>query len=379
MDSTTVAVEVSRQEDTFVKVFDDDSKEFWHETTLLTFIKLLQSSGYSNQDIEIHSKWYTPLLRLLPSFYRWARLTRDSTRYNRFIIPALGGRPQPGKKPLFNARITADGSPMELSVNFKETSNVRTVRFTIEATGPEAGTPTDPYNQEQTTRLLHDMTKSIPSIHLGQYNTFIRSLFLPASTAPSLLPKVPHETPLSQAWVAFDLAHGGDIMAKVYFMPFLKWLHTASSPSAAVSTKDIIFDIARQCDGPYGSYNHPIALLDSYLLLLLFGAVPANSGNGRHQLHRLSFCSNQVLSPYRRDNPPAGKRCNDAWGEDRDGGYRGHAEPAGGALECVIPAQDRCRRGYRDKVCLVRGSVLSFGGGDEAWLPWLGRESCIFL
>ncbi|CAP61924.1 uncharacterized protein PODANS_5_1815 [Podospora anserina S mat+] len=264
MDSPTVAVEVSRQEDTFVKGFDDDSKEFWHETTLLPFIKLLQSSGYSNQDIVIHSKWYEPLPRLLPSFYRWARLTRVSTRYNRFI-PALGGRPQSGKKPIFNARIMADGSPMELSVNFKETSNVRTVRFTIEATVPEAGTPIDPYNQEQTTRLLHDMTKSIPSIHLGQYNTFIRSLFLPASTAPSLLPKVPHETSLSQAWVAFDLAHGGDIMAKVYFMPFLKWLHTASSPSAAVSTKDITFDVARQCDGTYGSYNHPIALLDSYL------------------------------------------------------------------------------------------------------------------
>ncbi|KAK0663389.1 aromatic prenyltransferase [Cercophora samala] len=223
---------------------DDDSNDFWHETTALPFIKMLQSSGYSNEDIETHSKWY-----------------------NRFIIPALGPRPQAGKKPLFDARITADGSPIELSVNFKETSNVRTVRFTIEATGPEAGTPTDPYNQEETTRLLQAMANSIPSIHLGQYKTFSHNLFLPATTAPSLLPKVLHGTPLSltQAWVAFDLAHGGGIMAKVYFMPFLKWLHTASSSSPAMATKDLVFDIARQCNGPFGSYDHPISLLDSYL------------------------------------------------------------------------------------------------------------------
>ncbi|KAK0710368.1 tryptophan dimethylallyltransferase-domain-containing protein [Apiosordaria backusii] len=55
-------------------------------------------------------------------------------------------------------------------------------------------------------------------------------------------------------------------MAKVYFMPFLKWLHTsASSISPTIATKDIVFDIARQCNGPYGSYDHPIALLDLYL------------------------------------------------------------------------------------------------------------------
>ncbi|KAK0710369.1 tryptophan dimethylallyltransferase-domain-containing protein [Apiosordaria backusii] len=126
---------------------------------------------------------------------RYAQLTSSFTRYNRFILPALGPRPQAGKKPLFNARITTDGSPVELSVNFKETSNLRTVRFTIEATGPEAGTPTDPYNQHQTTRLLQTMAQSIPSIHLSQYNTFTRSLFLPASTAPSLLPKVPPAPP----------------------------------------------------------------------------------------------------------------------------------------------------------------------------------------
>ncbi|KAK4204644.1 aromatic prenyltransferase [Triangularia verruculosa] len=219
---------------------EDDSQEFWHEVTALPLIKLLQSSGYSNEDIETHTKWYTG-----------------------FILPALGRRPQTDKKPLFNARITADGSPVELSVNFKETSVARTVRFTIEAIGPEAGTLTDPYNQDETTRLLQAMTKSIPSVHLGQYDTFTQGLFLAASTAPSLLPKVPAGAPLSQAWVAFDLAHGGGIMVKVYFMPFLKWLHTASS--STVATKDLVFDIARGCNGPYGSYDHPIALLDAYL------------------------------------------------------------------------------------------------------------------
>ncbi|KAK4175215.1 tryptophan dimethylallyltransferase-domain-containing protein [Triangularia setosa] len=290
MESTPASLD-----DVVINEFDDDSKEFWNETTALPLIKLLQNSGYSNQDIETHSKWY-----------------------NCFIIPALGSQPQAGKKPLFNARITADGSPVELSVNFKESSKVRTVRFTIEATGPKAGTPTDPYNQEETTRLLQTMTNAIPGIYLGQYNTFTQSLFLPASTAPSILPKVTPKTPLSQAWIAFDLAHGGGIMAKVYFMPFLKWLHTAS-PAQAISTKDIIFDIARQCNGPYGSYDHPISLLDSYLC-----SFPPGSFQPTVEMVAID-CEGG----------------DDAWGKGQEQRYGNDATAAGGAVEFAISVKGR--------------------------------------
>lgn len=227
--------------------FANQDEEFWWRATAPSLSCLLASCQYTEDDQLSHLRWY-----------------------HRFIISALGPRPIPGKKPLFQPCPVFDGSACELSINFKERSQARTVRFTIEATGLEAGTAADPFNQDATKRLLLDMAAAVPGLDLKHFDMFVDSFFLPPSVADSLVPRLPAGTPLSQVWVAFDLLRGGKLMAKVYFMPILKWIHTG-----VPTTKELVFAAARKCSGNYGAYDAPIALLDSYLESFLRGERPS--------------------------------------------------------------------------------------------------------
>lgn len=213
----------------------DSDQQFWWQATGPSLSRLLALSGYTEKDQRSHLQWY-----------------------RRFITAALGPRPIPGTKPLFQPCPVFDGSACELSINFKERSPERVVRFTIEATSSEAGTNADPFNQEETPKLLRSMVGHIDSLDLYQFNIFVEKFFFAPEDAAVLLPRVPQGTPLSQVWLAFDLLRGGDILTKVYFMPILKWIETG------VSTKDLVYDAARKCN-KYGSYERPIQLLDGFL------------------------------------------------------------------------------------------------------------------
>jgi DMATS type aromatic prenyltransferase len=212
-----------------------DDATFWWQTTGLPLGRLLTVSDYSEQDQQSHLTWY-----------------------RRFIAPALGPRPIHGVQPRFQPCPVYDGSPCELSTNFKERSPDRTVRFTIEATGHKSGTPADPFNQDETTRLLRSMVDYVPGLDLHQFDIFSQALFFSPEAAGALLPRVPKGTPLSQVWLAFDLHRGGTILAKVYFMPILKWIDSGTP------TKDLVFAAARACIR-HGSYDEPVRLLDDFL------------------------------------------------------------------------------------------------------------------
>jgi DMATS type aromatic prenyltransferase len=214
-----------------------DDATFWWQTTGLPLSRLLAVSDYTEPDRQSHLAWY-----------------------RHFVAPALGPRPVPGVRPLFQPCPVYDGSPCELSTNFKERSPQRTIRFTIEATGRDAGTPDDPFNQAETTRLLGAMAGHVACLDLHQYEIFSRALFFSPEDAQALLPRVAPGTPLSQVWLAFDLLRGGGgIMAKVYFMPILKWIETGTE------TKDLVFAAARACTR-HGSYDAPVRLLDGFLV-----------------------------------------------------------------------------------------------------------------
>ncbi|KAK4096397.1 aromatic prenyltransferase [Parathielavia hyrcaniae] len=217
--------------------FTNQDEEFWWRATAPSLGELLASCEYSAEEQLGHLRWY-----------------------HRFIIAALGPRPIAGKKPLFQPCPVFDGSACELSINFKERSQSRTIRFTIEATGYEAGTPTDPFNQEASKLLLRDMASQVANLDLHHFDIFVNDFFLPAGTAESVVKRLPPDTPLSQVWLAFDLFRGGKIMAKVYFMPILQWVH-----SGAPTTKYLVFATARKCNGEYGTYDAAIDLLDDYL------------------------------------------------------------------------------------------------------------------
>lgn len=215
--------------------FPNEDEEFWWRATASSLYRLLANCEYTKENQLAHLLWY-----------------------HRFIIPALGPRPRIGVKPRFQPCPVFDGSACELSINWKELDPARTVRFTIEATGPEAGTAIDPFNQEETKILLRSMAKEVPDLDLKQFEHFANELFISSEAAETLIPKIPAGTPLSQVWVAFDLLRG-KVLAKVYFMPILKWIQTQTP------TKTLVFDAARKCNGKYGSYDTSIALLDSYL------------------------------------------------------------------------------------------------------------------
>lgn len=217
--------------------FANEDQEFWWRATAPSLGQLLASCQYSDEEQRSHLRWY-----------------------RRFIIPALGPRPIPGKKPLFQPCPVFDGSACELSINFKERSRARTVRFTIEATGYEAGTAKDPFNQDASTHLLWTMVDNVPGMDLRHFDIFADEFFLPSEAAATAVSRLPAGTPLSQIWLAFDLLRGGKILAKVYFMPILKWALTG-----APTTKDLVFATARRCSGKHGAYDAPIDLLDGYL------------------------------------------------------------------------------------------------------------------
>ena len=193
--------------DTVVKDLDfaNEDERFWWDATAPSLAQLLNSCHYDEAHQLAHLRWY-----------------------RKFIVPSLGPRPIAGVKPLFQASPVFDGSAVEHSINWKESSEERTVRFTMEAIGYEAGTKRDPFNQEATINLLTRMAKEMPELELDleAFHTFADDLFLPPGTAGAVMSKLQEAgTPLSQVWLAFDLLRGR-IMAKVYFMPVLKWTYT---------------------------------------------------------------------------------------------------------------------------------------------------------
>jgi DMATS type aromatic prenyltransferase len=226
--------------------FPNEHQKFWWRATAPSLGHLLASCQYSEEDQLAHLRWY-----------------------HRFIIPALVQRPIPGQKAQFEPCPVFDGSVCEHSVNWRELDRARTVRFTIEATGFQAGTATDPFNQDESKHLLRNMAREVRDLDLKQFELFVNEFFLPSDTAETLMPQLPAGTPLSQVWIAFDLLRGGKLMAKVYFMPILKWIH-----AGAATTKTLVFDAVRKHNGEYGTYDGSIALLNSYLESFASGEKP---------------------------------------------------------------------------------------------------------
>ena len=213
----------------------NEDQNFWWRATAPSLCRLLASCGYTKEDQVSHLRWY-----------------------REYVIGSLGPRPIAGQKAIFQPCPVFDGSAVEHSINWKERSRDQTVRFTIEAVGYQAGTPSDLCNQEASKELLRRLAEDIPGLDLTRFHIFAEQLFVPPETAPTVLARA-GRTPLSQIWIAFDLLRGGGLLTKVYFMPILKWLETG------IPTKQLVFDAVRKCNGRHGTYDAPVALLDDYL------------------------------------------------------------------------------------------------------------------
>jgi DMATS type aromatic prenyltransferase len=213
-----------------------DDVSFWWDALSGPLATLFQTNKYSDSQ-----QLY---------YLRWLR---------QWIMPAMGPRPSPiDGKPHYGAWLTHDGSRLEYSLNWKEKKPDQTIRFTIEPTSREAGTPADPLNQLAARKLLTAMAKDLDGVDLTRFEIFHAETRVPNDAAEEIIAKNPPGAPLTGVWVAFDLERGG-IVAKAYFLPHLKAILTG------IPTKTIVFDAIRKCNGPAGSYDAPIAALDDYL------------------------------------------------------------------------------------------------------------------
>ncbi|ROW12011.1 hypothetical protein VPNG_05200 [Cytospora leucostoma] len=212
----------------------DDDEIFWWGMLGQSLATLLETSQYSNEEQLYYLRW----------FRRW-------------IVRSLEPRPVHGR-PFHRSDFTYDGSPLEYSLNWKEKKASQTIRFTTEPRSREAGTAADPLNQLASQSLLTAMAKEIPGIDLTRFNLFLAETHVPDHAAEEVLSKLPPGHPRARVLVAYDLEHGA-VVAKAYFNPELRAIHTG------LSTKTVVFDIIRKCNGPYGAYDASIGMLRDYL------------------------------------------------------------------------------------------------------------------
>ncbi|KAI1632605.1 aromatic prenyltransferase [Biscogniauxia mediterranea] len=215
---------------------DSEDRAYWWGALSEPLASLLQANQYDNQ-VQLHYlRW----------FYRW-------------ILPALGPRPVDGK-PYYGAWITHDMSPLEYSLNWKEKSPKQTIRFTVEAVTKQAGTATDPINQLGAKEFMNAISKDVPGLDLTRFNHFLEATNVPDDRLEDAIAKHPAHFPRSRVWIAFDLEHSGNLVAKSYFLPH--WLAIQSG----IPAKTIVFDAIRASNKANGaSYDGSIAAIESYL------------------------------------------------------------------------------------------------------------------
>lgn len=217
---------------------DSEDRLFWWNALSEPLASLLQANQYSNEVQLKYLRWV----------YQW-------------VLPGLGPRPVDGK-PYYGSWITHDLSPFEYSLNWKENSSKPTIRFTLEPVTKQAGTAVDPINQLGAEEFLNTVLKggTVPGLDLTRFNRFLRATNVPDDRIDDAKAKHPSHFPRSRVWIAFDLEHSGDLVAKSYFLPH--WLAIQSG----ISANTIIFDAVRACNGKDGlSYDGSLAAIESHL------------------------------------------------------------------------------------------------------------------
>ncbi|KAK5652926.1 hypothetical protein OQA88_9405 [Cercophora sp. LCS_1] len=207
------------------------------------------SSPTTQQDTTFWTLHTLPALRslLFQTSYPPSTIASHLALLQSHIIPSLG----PSHPRHFRPCPVYDGSPFEPSLNHTDRLP-STIRFTIEAVGPNAGLPSDPFNQDATIALL----RSLPfELDLTLFNALSSVLFFTPEEAAAQVTAIPDGTPKSQAWIAFDLLRDGGVLVKVYLMPVLKMLATGRGSE----------ELAFEGIGDVGGYERGVSILGEFL------------------------------------------------------------------------------------------------------------------
>ena len=213
---------------------DRDDQEFWWDFFSRPLATLLKTNRYDQEEQLYYLRWF-----------------------HQRIMRSLGPRPVNGE-PHYISSLTYNGSPVEYSLNWKEKKVNQTIRFTTEPCSRKAGTTADPLNQLAAKDLLIAVAKDISGVELTRFNLFLSETNVPDEVANEAVSKLPPGVPQARTWIAYDLERG-NIVVKAYFNPELKALQEVTPANT------LVFDAIRKCNGPAGSYDASIEVLDSYM------------------------------------------------------------------------------------------------------------------
>lgn len=164
--------------------------------------------------------------------------------YYSVIIHGLGPRPTPdGHSQRWQSFMTDDFTPIEFSWNWGNAEGriEPKIRFSIEAIGDEAGTPTDPWNQTATIDLVGQLRFILPGLDLQWFDNLSRKLISDNNNDVSAkcLKLQGHRSSL---FLAFEFV-GRTPKMKVYTLPLVRATKTPQSVSTIIS--DILSSIAQ--------------------------------------------------------------------------------------------------------------------------------------
>jgi DMATS type aromatic prenyltransferase len=228
---------------------------------------IMADPTHINQEVQASRQdqafWWSALGQPLSTLLRTSRYNADDEKYylrwlHDHIMPALGPRPVDGR-PHCGSWLTHDGSSLEYSLNWKQNKDAQTVRLAIEPASRQSGTPADPLNQRAAGDVLESLARHVPGVDLARFRLFREATSVPDAAAADVRQKNPPELPLTSVWLAFDLERGQAMVAKAYYLPHLRAIWSGVSP------RTIVLDAIRSCNGPSGSYDGAVALLDDYL------------------------------------------------------------------------------------------------------------------
>ena len=113
--------------------------------------------------------------------YKNAVRTKYLRWYRDHILAALS-KPIPGKKQAWLPLLTHNHSQFELSIDVcnpgalggRPDDTDASVRFSIEAIGPNAGSDEDPFNESASFKLIQDLSVIFPKLDLQWFNHFAK-------------------------------------------------------------------------------------------------------------------------------------------------------------------------------------------------------------
>lgn len=153
------------------------------------------------------------------------------------VVPRLGPAPGTESNTRWRSFMCDDFSPLEYSWNWSGNKDGSPkIRYSVELTGPKAGTASDPYNRSETLELCTQLRKDLPKADWKLFDIMCDAFYdktnnINNTSSEDLGPATqnPNASSPSSLFLAFEL--GSNIATKAYFMP-TKSIQTSIPPLA---------------------------------------------------------------------------------------------------------------------------------------------------